>query len=349
MIGLRSRIGFVLLVSLLLTGLRPAAAQQPRTRTLSYDPDRKTWVEEPPPAPGTAAGDLHAVRLRVKEGKYRAAESAVKKFVKQYGQSDPLYGEAMIAKAEALAGRREYYKAYVTIEALLAEFDDAALISEALRLEFVIAEAYLAGAKRKLWGIPLLSGEDVAYRILDDITTDHRDSRLAELAIKAKAEHMFRKGDHELAEVEYARLMREHTQSRYYPLALRRSAEAALAGFSGVDYDQAALVEAADRYSEYRVRFPMRAERAGVGPILDGIRETHAEKEYSIGAYYERTGHFGSAVFYYHWVREHWPETVAATKAATRLLLLGALQPAASGGSLGGAADPKDGLERGDG
>ncbi len=349
MIELRSRIGFVLLVGLLLTGLRPAAAQQPRTRTLSYDADRKTWVEEPPPAPGSAAGDLHAVRVRIKEEKYRRALSGVKKFVKQYGESDPLYAEVMIAKAEAFIGLREYYKAYVALEAVLAEFGDGAATSEVLRLEFVIAEAYLAGAKRKVLGIPLLSGVDLAYRILDEISTDHPDSRLAELAIKAKAQHMFGHGDHSLAELEYARLMRDHPQSRYYPLALRRSAEAALAGFGGVEYDQAALADAADRYREYRVRFPIRAERDGVGPILDGIRETHAEKEYSIGTYYERTRHYGSAIFYYHGVREQWPETIAATKAANRLHLLGALQPAASDGTPGGVVDPQDGLERGDG
>lgn len=349
MIGLRSRLGFVLLAGLLLAGLQPAAAQQPRTRTLSYDSERKTWVEQPAPSPGTAAGDLHAIRARIKEGKYRAAVSEVKKFVKKHGQSDPLYAKAMIAKAEALIGLRGYYKAYETLEAVLAEFDDGALTSEALRLEFIIAEAYLGGAKRKLLGIPLLSGEDLAYRILDEMTTDRPDSRLAVLAIKTKAEHMFRKGDHELAELEYSQLLREHTQSRYYPLALRRSAEAALAGFGGVDYDQAALAEAADRYGEYRARFPMRAEREGVGQILDGIREKHAEKDYSIGIYYERTRHFSSAVYYYQWVKQHWPETIAATKAANRLQLLGALKPATSGGDSGGTVGPVDALKRGDG
>ncbi len=345
MIELRNRIGFVLLVGLLSAGLQAAAAQQPRTRTLSYDSEQKTWVEQPAPSPGTAVGDLHAIRARVKDGKYRAALSAVKKFVKKYGQSDPLYARAMIAKAEALIGLRGYYKAYVALEAVLAEFDDGALTSEALRLEFVIAEAYLGGAKRKLLGIPLLSGEDLAYRILDEMTTDRADRRLAELAIKAKAEHMFRKGDHELAELEYAQLLREHTQSRYYPLALRRSAEAALAGFGGVEYDQAALAEAADRYGEYRARFPMRAEREGVGQILEGIREKHAQKGYSIGVYYERTGHFGSAVYYYQWVKEHWPETIAASKAANRLQLLGALKPTTSGGNPGGTVSPVDALE----
>ena len=85
---------------------------------------------------------------------------------------------------------------------------------------------------------------------MDEISVDHSDSRLAELAIKTKADHMFRKGDHLMAELEYARLIREHPQSRYHQFALRRGAEAALASYGGVDYDEAALIEAEERYRE---------------------------------------------------------------------------------------------------
>jgi len=320
-------IGFVLLSMLLIATPDTANAQQSRTRTLTYDPDRKTWAEAPPPPPGTAEGDLHAVRAQIEEGKYRPALSAIKEFVERYGESDPLYPQVKIAKAEALVGQCEYYKAHETLQEFLSEFGGMAPTSEALRLEFTIAEAYLRGAKRKILGLRVLSGEDIAFQILDEIAADYPDSRLAELATKTKADHLFDNGEHTLAELEYARLLREYPQSRYYPFALRRSAEAALTSFAGVDYDEAAIIEAAERYREYRLRYTHQADREGVGNILDSIREMRAEKDFAVGAYYERTDHLSSAIFYYRLVCEDWLDTIGATKAAARLELLGASEP----------------------
>lgn len=341
MIRFRSEcIGVILLASVLLVTVRAADAQQPRMRTLTYDAARKEWVEQAPPQPGTAAGELHAVRLQIKERRYRAALAGIKKFIEKHGPSEVLYPDILIAKAEALIGRREYYKAHEGLQAFLSEFGQTPLASEARRLEFVIADAFLGGVKRKIAGIRLLDTTDTAYRILDDIAVENPDTRLAELAIKTKADHLFNQGDHSLAELEYARMLREYPQSRYEPFCLRRSADAALASFGGVDYDEGALLEAEERYREYRLRYAGEADREGVGLILDGIREARAEKDFSVGAYYERTRHVSSAIFYYQMVRGSWPDTLAATKAKARLELLGALGPATSVGTA--ARDPSE-------
>jgi len=55
-----------------------------------------------------------------------------------------------------------------------------------------------------------------------------------------------------------------------------------------------------------------------------------AEKDFLIGQYYDRTDHPGSAIFYYQGVRNGYPETIAAAKAALRLELLGVLEPVAT-------------------
>lgn len=308
--------------------VQPAQGQQPRSRSLTYDSTRKDWVEIPPPRSGTAAGDLHVIRASIKDAEFRDALSAVKKFVKAYGESDALYPDVMIAKAEALIGRREYYEAHLTLQEFLNQFAGTALTAEALRLELVIAETYLRGTKRKVIGLRLLSGEDLAFGILDEISVDYPESELAELAIKTEADYLFKKGEHGLAELEYSRLLREYPRSRYRQFCFRRSAEAALASFQGVDYDQTALIEAEERYRDYRRAYPEAAQPEGVDLVLDGIREARAEKEYSIGQYYERTDHVRSAMFHYELARERWPDTLAATKATSRLELLGSSRSA---------------------
>ncbi len=307
-------------------------AQQPRLRTLTYDPQKKGWVEQAPPPLGTSEGDLYVIRTQIKDGKHRKALASIKAFVKKYGEHDPAYPEVLIAKAEALIGQKEYDKAHKVLQEFLGEFGGMAITSEALRLEFEIAETYLTGVKRKLWGVFRVSGEELGLQILDEISADHPESRLAELAVKTKGDHLFRTGEHALAELEYSRMMREYPRSRYHQFALGRSAESALASFGGVEYDEAALVEAQERYGDYRLRYPGAADREGVGLILDSIHEMRAEKDFQIGAYYERTEHPGAAVFYYRGVRTSFPDTVAAAKAGVRLELLGALEPVATAG-----------------
>ena len=114
--------GFVLLAVPVLVPLQSASAQQPRIRTLTYDADRGEWVERAAPRPGTLEGDLHAIRVLIKDGRHRKALSAIRKHEKKYGESHPLYPEVLIAKAEALIGRREYQKAHVTLQAFLTAY-----------------------------------------------------------------------------------------------------------------------------------------------------------------------------------------------------------------------------------
>ena len=305
-------------------------SDSPRLRTLTFDPQQHDWTETPPPPPGTSEGDAFAIRQLIKEKKNGPALGRIKKFIKKYGQGDAQYPDVLTAKAAALVGQEEYYQAHEVLTEFLAQFSGMALTSEAIRLEIVVAEAFLHGAKRKWLGMAILDGEEVGLRILDQISADFPDTEYAEYALKTKGDFLFRNGDHSLAELEYSRMARDYPRSRYQQFAVRRSADAALASFRGIDYDDAPLIEAADRFGDYRTRYPQFADREGVGLILDDIREKRGEKELVIGQYYERTNHLGSAVFQYEVVLRFWPKTQAATKAAERLALLGVGQPVAA-------------------
>ncbi len=334
------RIGRWWLVTIAVVASQAVQAEPLRARKLRFDTNRKEWVEVAPPTPGTAEGDLHAIRGELEGERYHGAKRAIERFVKKYGEDHALHPDLLIAKAEMLIGSKEYDRAHETLQVFLAKYRGIAQTDEALRLEFVIAETFLSGVKRKVWGLRMISGEDLAFQILDEIATDHPESPLAELAIKIKADYQFDSGDHGLAELDYGRLMREYPKSRYHQYAMSRSADAALASFAGVYYDEAALVEADARYQEYQARYPGASSDDDVDLILDGIREKRAEKEFAIGSYYERTGHVSSAVYYYELVRTEWPRTIAAGKATGRLVLLGALEAApAEPGSRGVGVD----------
>ena len=70
----------VSMIGCLVATSAPTDAQQPRIRTLVYEPKQKEWVEQPPPPVGTAEGGLYAIKVQVHDGHYRKALSAIKQF-----------------------------------------------------------------------------------------------------------------------------------------------------------------------------------------------------------------------------------------------------------------------------
>ncbi|MBI1826855.1 MAG: hypothetical protein HYR83_10780 [Planctomycetes bacterium] len=302
-------------------------AEPPRSRSLMYDPQSKDWNEPEVPLPGTPEGRVSAIKTQIRKKQYSRALREARVFKKDPGHDHPLYPQVILLEAEAQIGLKEFDKAHALCQAFLNEFGGMDLTDEALRLEFVIADAFYRGAKHKIWGgLIRVSGVDIADKIMDEISVDHPSSRMAEMAIKAKGDHLVQTGEHSIAEVEYSRLVRDYPKSRYRQFATARVAEAALSSFAGVEYDEAALIEAEERYKDYRSNYREAAERDGVGSILDMVHESRAEKEFRIGEYYERTDHVGTAVYYYANIRTQFAGTIAAGKATERLELLGALE-----------------------
>ncbi|MFQ5491999.1 MAG: outer membrane protein assembly factor BamD, partial [Phycisphaerae bacterium] len=232
--------------------------------------------------------------------------------------------EAMVLRAAIEIARSDYYKAHLHLQEFLDLYGTSRQAARALELEFIVAERFLNGTRRKVWGMRLLSATDKGLEMLDEIAADYPGSSLAEKAIKTKADHYFNRGDFTLAEFEYSRLGEEFPRSRYARLSLRKSAESALASFPGIDFDDAALIEAEERFKVYLAQYPGSAEQEGVGQILQQIYAQRAAKEFSVGQFYERTRRLDSAIFYYRSTLNNWPDTIGASRARQRLQALGA-------------------------
>jgi outer membrane protein assembly factor BamD (BamD/ComL family) len=316
----------ILLCSLLLAagaGRAPADEDARRRETLELDPEKGAWQQVTAPVADTAEGDLQIARTLQTQHKYRRAASALKRWIKTYGSEHELYPRAALLQAENLIARREYYKAHLKLVDFLSTYSGTEFEEDALTQEFIIAEVFIGGTRRKFLGMRILKADDIGLAILDDIAVNHPGTRLAELAIVTKANHYFRTGDFTMAEFEYNQLVENYDRSRYTRPALLQGARSALASFGGVRFDDAALIEADERFRRYLTLYPGSAEQEGIGLILHDITETRAAKELTTGRYYARAGHPAAAEFYYRSTRQYWPETVAALQAAEELDKLG--------------------------
>lgn len=316
----------LLIVCLALAGsARTLRADEPehRRETLELDVQKGAWEEVAAPVPGTADGDLAIARTLQSKQHYRRAERAIHRWIKAYGPEHELYPRAALLRTENMIAQRDYYKAHRRLTDFLSTYSGTEFEEEALTQEFVIAEVFLSGTRRKFLGMRILKAEDIGLAILDDIAVNHPGTRLGELAIVTKANYYFRTGDFTMAEFEYNQLVENYERSRYTRPSLLQGARAALASFGGIRFDDAPLIEADDRFRRYLTLYPGSAEQEGIGLILEDIEETRAAKELAIGRYYARAGHPEAAEFYYRSTQEHWPESVAAIHAAEELTKLG--------------------------
>ncbi len=304
------------------------AAQPPEQRRerVEFDPASGQWSTVEPPKPGTPEGDFQLARQAIAEGKFGQARRILDRWLKQYGEQHELHPHVLLRRAEAVIGQKDYYQAHQYLQEFLNQYGGTDLAEEAVQREFTIAENFLAGAKRRFLGFIPLPAEDVGITILDDLASNYPESRIAELAIKTKADYYYNKNEYDLAEDEFVRLQQQFPRSTYLPYAMRRSADAADASFAGIPYDDAPLIEAQERYTLYLAQFPAYAQQQGVSLILTEISEKRAAKELSIGEYYERVRQLRAASLYYRSTKDNWPNTIAATQAEAHLRRLGVLE-----------------------
>ncbi len=317
--GVRWRFEFAATV-LLLTAVPGVFAQQERFRERQVlDPNADQWVEyAPPTAEEAAAGDaVDQARGYLAEGKPGRARALLRKWV-QANPDDERYYEALLLLGDSFYESRDFWKAQKQYEQAA---DNAAgeVFDLANRRTIDVARAFLSGQKRIVWGILRLPAYAEALELLDKVWERVPGSRLGEVALKIKADYYYANGDVDLAQEEYANLVRQYPSGRFLQLSMLRSAEASEAAFPGIKFDDQPLVEADERYRQVLAAFPSYAERESLPARLDGIRAQRAEKDLYVAKWYEKTRQSGAAEFYYRQLLKDWPDTIAAHEARTRL------------------------------
>ena len=314
---------------------------------LEYDAATGQWIEIAPPIPGTDGGDLALARFMLARGEYKKARKAFKLWFKMYPDSSLRpQGLFYSAQTEVLAeeSRRkggDLIGAYEWLEELLEGWPGTELADRALRKELIIAEMLLfKHRKQKLWrGMLWLSATEEALDILNRIIDLWAPGKpVAEQALRRKADYHYINGEFEEAELAFSRLMRDFPRGKYHKIAMLRSGQSALARFPGVRFDEADLLEAEVYLKDFHERYPQEAAEYRVPQMLSRISESRAQKEYTIGQYYERTRAIDAAVYYYRWIVSQYPATTWAAEAQNRLVALGAAELAAAEAGVQAAA-----------
>jgi len=272
-----------------------AAEAEARVRAQAQRPWYARWRRAPDPNADRTL--FEEARSDVEAGRHSRAARTLKDLIKKYPES-PVRGEAMWLRGEALFASKDYYKAYEQYEEMLRDYAGSPRYRPALEREIQIAELYLGPERRRVWGMPLLSGETEAIEILRRIYEHQPAGDLAEAALVRIADYYYEKCRWTEAEDYYDRYCKAFPNGGRVVHAELARAKCAIERCRGARYDTTSLALAQDRLSRFREKYPDVAEAQGVPALLAELHGLRAEALYHVADYYRRAGEPLAAAHY---------------------------------------------------
>jgi len=268
----------------------------------------------------------------IEAGKLDKAERFFNSFAKKNPDSS-VCQDAVYWTGKCQFDRRRYEQCYTTMEKLLSKIPRTDVNANALILEYKVADRFLSGARKKLFGLALLGQEEEAVQWLRTIIEREPYGRLAEMAQWRIASHRHNRRDYPQAYIEYDFFLECYPRSD-------RALEAEYLKFDckyhqalKARYDEGSLAEVRDGLRFFLEKDPPSelAERART--LLDDARNRLAQKSIEVADYYIRKRHPNSAIVYLKAVIAEYPGTEGEAKAKDMLAKLLKTQPAPETGA----------------
>jgi tetratricopeptide (TPR) repeat protein len=225
---------------------------------------------------------------------------------------------AYIEAEEALA-RGKWKKSSELFTAFLDEHPVSLFYNAALEREYDIASAFLAGQKRRAFGIFMIRGYDDGEVMVRKIADKAGNSTIAQRALVTLARsYEDRKLYLEAYDVWTEIAVRWPTGEKGEQ-SLLAMATTMHSAYKGPNYDDAPIKSAEGYYGLYKLRYPEIAEDKGVDQQINNAEEQIAYKYLNIADYYADTGDVQSAMIYYNYVLDQRPDTQVAQMVAERI------------------------------
>ncbi len=308
--------------------LLPAALARGQSREYTLTPEG-VWTKVREPSPGSDEATISAARALIARGEHAQARSILNAFIEanEY-KSNPWMPEALLLHGDTNLARGREESALRDYERVVTDFPQSDTFVRALEREFEICRMYLGGLKRKILGLRLESGLDVAEEFIVRIGERLPDSRLAEQALIELADHYFAQRDLPAAVEAYAVFQKLYPRSEYRQRTMARLVYANVARFKGPRYDATPLREAAVQAERFATEFPAQAERAGVTDAIQArIDESLGEQMLETARWYLSRGDPVSARFTLQRLLRRHPQSVAAARGLDLLREHGWVRP----------------------
>jgi outer membrane protein assembly factor BamD (BamD/ComL family) len=255
---------------------------------------------------------------------------------------DPICEAAIFYEAECQRLQKNYRNSVDTYTKLLVEFTNSEYTNRACQGLFEIADHWLEPTRRQMdeyqeqlqgkrWMVkpalymhwdkdmPLLDAEGHATIILNTIRLHNIKGPMAEKALLYLGTINFFRKEYKEADFYFTQLYQDHPNSDNAAKAIKQSVICKQLSTGGSVYDLRPVEESKKLLMQMQGAYPdLARDREWIEKQLISMNLQQADRDFKIAEFYQRTGHPGSAYFYFELVIRRYPGTDYASKATQR-------------------------------
>jgi outer membrane protein assembly factor BamD (BamD/ComL family) len=255
---------------------------------------------------------------------------------------DPICEAALFYEAECQRLQKNYRTAADTYTKLLVEFTNSEYTTRSCQGLFGIADHWLEPTRRQMdeyqaqlkgerWFVmpasyvhwdkemPLLDAEGHATNLLNTIRLHDIKGPMAEKALLYLGTIHFFRQDYKEADFYFTQLYQDYKNSDNAAKAIKQSVICKQLSTGGSVYDLRPVEESKKLLMTMQGAYAELArDREWIEKQLISMNIQQADRDFKIAEFYQRTGHPGSAYFYFELVYRRYPGTEYATKALQR-------------------------------
>ncbi|HOU35647.1 MAG TPA: outer membrane protein assembly factor BamD [Candidatus Omnitrophota bacterium] len=248
---------------------------------------------------------------------YEEAKKEFRKLIKNYPKAveaaESQYYLGMIEEAQG-----NPYEAFLAYQKVVEKYPFSERIGEIIEREFKIGEQFMAGAKRKAFGMAL-PVDNPAIEIFTKVVENSTYGPLApkaqyKLGLVLKSMERYYEAEEAFNKVITAYPESEWVEPAKFQLASTRASVSRSAA-----YDQGATREAKEKFEEFVIQHPDAILAPEAERNIRALNAKEAESLYSAALFYEKQKAWNAARLYYRNIIANYPDSSWAAKAAGRL------------------------------
>ncbi|MDE3055770.1 MAG: outer membrane protein assembly factor BamD [Verrucomicrobiota bacterium] len=263
----------------------------------------------------------HVLQEALENHEWSRAVGYAKEISTSYGKS-PFAAEIPYILGEAYFHLEEWDKANESLSDYLTKAASPKHFEDALNYRFQIAEKFREGAKKPLFGVSwlprLLSGEEDALSIYEDLITSMPHEQIAAQALLGKAEIQARWEEYKPSLETLDLLIRRFPKHDLAAEAFLQKGHIYAAQLQ--ERNDPALLDLAEmNLKKFRLAFPREGRVEWVEKEFKEMRESFAGYLMETAAFFEKTKKIPASILYYSKIVSQYPETESSGIAKERL------------------------------
>lgn len=285
-----------------------------------WTPKTGKWVNPKTQVRATPKEQFDFAKSFYDAKKYEDAKREFSKLLKHFPKSfEAAESQYYLGLLEEVQGR--LYEAFQAYQKVIDKYPFSERIPEINEREYKIAEAFMAGEKRKAMGVAL-PVENPAIEILMKVIENSTFGPLADKAQYKLGLVLKSLTRYYEAEDAFNKVITNYPNSEWAEAAKFQIASCRASLSRGAEYDQFAVKEAKEKFEAFVREHPEAVLSREAEKNIDQLKEKEAENNYNVAVFYEKQKSWEAAKVYYNDILTNHPQSIWAARAMERMRIL---------------------------